>query len=103
MDRSDISFICFELSVDYLCAVRLYSVLAGMDWKVGVALGRIGRKREKKQEEGASCYPVRDEPPQCCVSAYSHTQMQDLARAHTHTYMLTLQTDVDSQKREGPL
>lgn len=40
VDRSDISFICFELSVDYLSAVRPYSVLAGTDWKVGVALGR---------------------------------------------------------------
>lgn len=40
VDRSDTSFICFELSVDYLCAVQPSTVLARTDWKVGVVPGR---------------------------------------------------------------
>lgn len=58
VDRSDISFICFELSVDYLSAVRPFCV----SWdglEGGGRSGKMGRKREEQREEGASCYPIR--------------------------------------------
>lgn len=57
VDRSDTSFICFELSVDYLCAVRSYSVLAGTDWKVGVAVGRWEEREIVQREAGGFLLP----------------------------------------------
>lgn len=56
VDRSDTSFICFELSVDYLSAASSYSVLAwdglegGGRWRG--RSGKRGRKREKQREDG---------------------------------------------------
>ena len=96
MDRSDTSFMCFELSVDYVSAVQSYYVLAGTDWKVGVALGRLEEREKSRGRKEAPCYPIRDEPPLCRVSAYTHTQRHRFVHTRTHT----LQTDVNSQQRD---
>lgn len=79
--RSDTSFICFELSVDYISAVWLCSVLAGTDWKVGVALWRWN-EREEQWEEGVFLSPPSEMSPHS-VSLNTHTEMRKFVHIRT--------------------
>lgn len=85
-DRSDSSFICFELSVDYLAAVWSYHVLAGTDWRVGVALGRWKEMERSRGRKEAPRYPIRNELPLRCLYIYAYPHMHTFVHTRTHLY-----------------